>query len=173
MGKKCSTMFILCYLLLLFSFYCFCASKVACLMWIYYSELFSFSLFCFPLFYFHFYFFKDFHLFTFRQRLRKEKREGKKHYCVVVSHAPPTGDLVCNPHMCPDWESNQRPFGLQASAQSTEPHQPGLLSPLLNEDIYYLGFSCSVPFCHLDLNFYFISAVPNLLNILKFAFFEV
>ena len=25
-----------------------------------------------------------------------------------------------------DWESNQWPFGLQASAQSTEPHQPGL-----------------------------------------------
>ena len=63
--------------------------------------------------------------------------------------------------------------GSQAGAQSTEPHQPGLLPPLLNEDIYYLGFSCSVPFCHLDLNFYFISAVPNLLNILKFAFFEV
>ena len=125
-----------------------------------------------PLLLFSF-FLKDFHLFTFRQRLRKEEREGKKHYCVVVFHAPPTGDLVCNPHMCPDWESNQRPFGLQASAQSTEPHQPGLLSPLLNEDIYYLGFSCSVPFCHLDLNFYFISAVPNLLNILKFAFFEV
>ena len=26
--------------------------------------------------------------------------------------------------MCPDWESNRRPSGLQASAQSTEPHQP-------------------------------------------------
>ena len=27
--------------------------------------------------------------------------------------------------MCLDWESNQRPFGLQASAQSAEPYQPG------------------------------------------------
>ena len=27
--------------------------------------------------------------------------------------------------MCPDWESNQWPFGSQAGAQSTEPHQPG------------------------------------------------
>ena len=26
-----------------------------------------------------------------------------------------------------DWESNQRPFSLQAGTQSTEPHQPGLL----------------------------------------------
>ena len=29
--------------------------------------------------------------------------------------------------MCPDWESNRQPFGSQASTQSTEPHQPGLL----------------------------------------------
>ena len=42
---------------------------------------------------------------------------------------PPTGDLASSPGMCPHWESNQRPCGLQASAQSTEPHQPGL-SPL-------------------------------------------
>ena len=28
--------------------------------------------------------------------------------------------------MCPDWESNQRPFGSQASTQSTEAHQPGM-----------------------------------------------
>ena len=27
--------------------------------------------------------------------------------------------------MCPDWESNWRPFGSQAGTQSTEPHQPG------------------------------------------------
>ena len=39
---------------------------------------------------------------------------------------PLTGDLAHNPGMCPDWESNQWPFGLQASAQSTELHQPGL-----------------------------------------------
>ena len=41
-------------------------------------------------------------------------------------HAPPTGDQAHNPGMCPDWESNWRPFGLQADAQSTEPDQPGL-----------------------------------------------
>ena len=25
----------------------------------------------------------------------------------------PTGDLACNPGICPDWESNQQPFGSQ------------------------------------------------------------
>ena len=40
---------------------------------------------------------------------------------------PPTGDLASNPGMCPpDQESNWQPFGLQAGAQSTEPHQLGL-----------------------------------------------
>ena len=38
---------------------------------------------------------------------------------------PRTGDLARNPGMCPDWESNLRPFGSQAGAQSTEPHHPG------------------------------------------------
>ena len=41
---------------------------------------------------------------------------------MVASLTPPTGDLARNPGMCPGW----RLFGLQAGAQSTEPHQPGL-----------------------------------------------
>ena len=49
---------------------------------------------------------------------------------MIVSHMPPTGDLTCNPGMCSDWELNQQPLGLQASTQSTEPHQPGLKSHL-------------------------------------------
>ena len=39
---------------------------------------------------------------------------------------PPTGDLAHNPGVCRDWESNWRPFGLQAGTPSTEPHQSGL-----------------------------------------------
>ena len=69
--------------------------------------------------------FLRFYLFIFRER-GKERREGKKHQCAVASHAPPTGDLACNPGMCPDWESKWQPFGSQAGAQSTEPHQPGV-----------------------------------------------
>ena len=44
---------------------------------------------------------------------------------LVASCMPPTGDLASNPGMCLDSEFNQRPFSLQASAQSTEPHQAG------------------------------------------------
>ena len=43
---------------------------------------------------------------------------------LFASRTPPTW-MACNPGMCPDHESNRRPFGLQASAQSTEPHYPG------------------------------------------------
>ena len=49
---------------------------------------------------------------------------------MVVSCVTPTGGLARIPGMCPDWGSNQRPFGLQAGAQSTAPHQPGQESPL-------------------------------------------
>ena len=42
----------------------------------------------------------------------------------VASHVPPAGDLAHNPDMCPDWELNWWLFGLQAGAQSAEPHQP-------------------------------------------------
>ena len=62
-------------------------------------------------------FFLRFYLFIFREG--KGEIEGEKHRCVVASHRSPTGDLVGNQ------ESNWWPFGLQASAQSTEPHQPG------------------------------------------------
>ena len=63
-------------------------------------------------------------LFIFREKGRERERE--KHQCVVASRSPPTRGLAYNPGMCLDWESNPWSFGLQAGAQSTEPHQPGL-----------------------------------------------
>ena len=66
----------------------------------------------------------------------KEKRKERninvqeKHRS-VASHTSPVGDLACDPGMCPNWKSNWRPFGSQASAQSTEPYQPGLLLILI------------------------------------------
>ena len=56
---------------------------------------------------------------------RDGEREEEKHLCVDASHPPPTGDLARNPGMCSGWESNWRPFGLQAGTRSIEPHQPG------------------------------------------------
>ena len=51
------------------------------------------------------FFFKGF-IYSFLEREREGEREGEKHQCVVASHASPTGDLACNPGMCPDWDSN-------------------------------------------------------------------
>ena len=48
-----------------------------------------------------------------------------------ASHTPPTGDLSYNPGMCPDWESNRQPFGLQVGTQSTQLHQPGKMFDIL------------------------------------------
>ena len=49
-------------------------------------------------------------LFIYFQREGKGSRKRGKHQCVVAFHAPPTGDLACNPGMCPDWESNCDPL---------------------------------------------------------------
>ena len=64
---------------------------------------------------------------------------------MVASRAPRTGNLARTPGMCPDWEVNQRPFGSQSSAQSTEPHQPGLPFTLLNHICLGAAYSA---YCH-------------------------
>ena len=53
-------------------------------------------------------------------------REGEKHECVVAPGAPPTGDLAYNPGMCPDWESNQQPFGSQVGINPLSHTSQGL-----------------------------------------------
>ena len=62
-------------------------------------------------------------LFIFRGR----EKQGERNLSVwlPLEHSP-IRVLARNPGICPDWESNQWPFGLQAATQSTEPHQPGL-----------------------------------------------
>ena len=55
---------------------------------------------------------------VFLDRGWERGRDGEKHQCVVASYAPHTRDLAHNPGKCSDWESNQRPFGLQAGTQS-------------------------------------------------------
>ena len=41
--------------------------------------------------------------------------------CACLSRKTPTGYLAHNLGMCPDWELDWQPFGLQASTQFTEP----------------------------------------------------
>ena len=91
-------------------------------------RLFSGSIYIFEIFVVYLWnmslvFLLRFYIFIFRESGRE--KEGEKHQCVVASHLPPTGDLAHNPGTCSDWELNQWLFGLQASTQSTEPHQPG------------------------------------------------
>ena len=47
--------------------------------------------------------------------------------CGCLLHIPYWA-LALNPDMCPDWELNRQPFGLQAGTQSTEPYHPGLIT---------------------------------------------
>ena len=77
---------------------------------------------------FHLKIFKRVYLF-FRERGREGEIEEEKHQCVAAFQVSPTGYLPQNPGMCPDWESNWRPFGLQAHIQPTELYQ---LGPYLN-----------------------------------------
>ena len=58
--------------------------------------------------------------------------------CACLSCVPYWGPGLQPPGMCPDWELNQRPFGLQAGTQSTESHQPGQSSAF-----WILFSSCS------------------------------
>ena len=67
-------------------------------------------------------------LFIFRERGEEGEREREKHQCVVASHRPPTGDPAHNPGMCPDWELNRQPFGLQDGTQSAESPHPELIA---------------------------------------------
>ena len=82
-------------------------------------------------------------IYLFLDRGERKEKEREKYQCVVASCAPPTEDPARNPGMCPNWESNLRPFGLQASAQPTEPHQPGhqVLSDYLGELFFPLYFN--------------------------------
>ena len=60
-----------------------------------------------------------------REKERERNIIDQEKHRLVASNTPPTGDLACNPGLCPDWESNHRPFSSQAGAQSTESHQAG------------------------------------------------
>ena len=75
------------------------------------------------------FFFLRFYLLIFRERGgRKRGRETSmcERYIDRLSLArPQLGTWLATQGMCPDWESNQQPFGSQAGTQSTEPHQPG------------------------------------------------
>ena len=61
----------------------------------------------------------------FEREVKGRRKRGRETLMCGCPSSPPIGDLASNPGTCPDWESNQRSFSLQAGTQSTEPHQPG------------------------------------------------
>ena len=71
------------------------------------------------------YFFDFIYLFLERGGGREKEEERNINVWLPLALAP-TGDLACNPGMCPAWELNLWAFGSQAGTQSTEPHQPGV-----------------------------------------------
>ena len=81
---------------------------------------------------------KDFIYFLERGR---EGEKGEKHQ-LAASCMPPTRDLVRNPDMCPDWESNQRVFSLQDYAQPTDLHHSPVraLCLLLSSSLFTLHY---------------------------------
>ena len=86
---------------------------------------------------------------------------------MVAFCVPPTGDLAHNPGMCPDWESNQRPFALRPGPQSTEPHQPGphvrFLFQAQGAQIFYNGLQINLPFVLMRKHYlYYIGQQVNL-----------
>ena len=93
----------------------------------------------------HFSFFLRFYLFSEigerREKERERNTDERKKHQLVASRKLPTSDLACNPGMCPEWELNWQPLGPQASAQSTEPHQPGQNSFSYSAFKYFMVYS--------------------------------
>ena len=112
-------------------------------------------------------------LFIFRERGRQREREGNISVWLPLA-CPQMGNLACNPGMCPDWETNQQRFGSQASTQSTEPHQAGLIILLFNFYMYFcLSFNYLTKKLHVIvlylIHMYFIQ---NVFHSLVFFWFS-
>ena len=58
-------------------------------------------------------FFKDF-IYVFLDRGERREKDRERNTVCGCFLSTPTEDLARNPGMCPDWESNRRPFGSQA-----------------------------------------------------------
>ena len=68
-----------------------------------------------------FFFLKD-RIYLFLERAEGKEKDRERNINVWLPLAQPR---LGTQTMCPEWESNQRPFGLEADSQSPEPHQPG------------------------------------------------
>ena len=96
---------------------------------------------------------------------REKGREGEKYQCVVASHMASTGDLACNPGICPDWELNRRPFVLQLVLNPLNYTSQGIF-----EDFF---LSHSSVFSFADSNYTYIRPLEVVYSSLIFFHFEI
>ena len=83
-----------------------------------------------------------FYLFYFLERGDGREKERQRNINVWLPLTwPPTGDLACNPGMCPDWESNWWPFGSQLELNPLSYTSQGPLTTF-----YHLCYLFPVPF---------------------------
>ena len=66
-----------------------------------------------------------------REKEKERNINVREIHQLVAAYMARTGHLARKPGMCPDWESNLRPFGSQANTQSTELHQPGRIKAVI------------------------------------------
>ena len=86
-------------------------------------------------------FFKKHFIYLFLERGEGRENERERNIDVweklmFASCMPPTGDLACNPSMCPEWELNLWPFVLHDNAQPIEPSQSWQLY------VFFIGEGC-------------------------------
>ena len=106
------------------------------------------------IFFLSFFFFKGF-TYLFLERGRKKEGERSISVWLPLTRSLP-GTLPKTKACTLDWESNQWPFGSQASTQSTEPHQPGC-------NFLFFFF-----FCLCVLGVYWASCICKFIAFIKF-----
>ena len=74
------------------------------------------------------------YLFLERGEGKEKERERNINVWLPLMH-PKLGTWPATQGMCPDWESIQGPFSLQANTQPTEPHRPGHIHIYLNSKV--------------------------------------
>ena len=62
--------------------------------------------------------------------------------------SPPMRNLAHKPGLCPDWESNLQTFGLQACAQSSEPHNAGLFACIFKTVVAACNMRSNLSSCY-------------------------
>ena len=96
------------------------------------------------------YIFKKILFIYFLERGEGKEKDRKRNINVWSPlTSPPMRNLAHNPGMCPDWESNLQTFGLQACAQSSEPHNAGLFACIFKTVVAACNMRSNLSSCYM------------------------